>query len=104
MEVFRLLHPPTKVDFPPFVDDFHHEMKVTLNQETFVFVLAPSPHLLIGGPLGMVYGLLQNNFVSNDSRSNFNLFFEVCGHIVQCDVPFSVSSLLSAFQLLMSKK
>jgi hypothetical protein len=31
MGVLPFLHPPMKVDLPPFVDDFHLETKVTLN-------------------------------------------------------------------------
>jgi hypothetical protein len=29
--VLRLFHPLTKVDLPPFINDFHLEMEVTLN-------------------------------------------------------------------------
>jgi len=28
---FHLLHPSIKVDLPPFVDDFHSKIKVTLD-------------------------------------------------------------------------
>jgi hypothetical protein len=31
MGILRLLHPLAKVDFAPFVDDFHLETKVTLD-------------------------------------------------------------------------
>jgi len=58
MGVFRLFHPPTKVYFPPFVDDFHLKIEATLDQEAFVSALAYSPHLSFGGLLGMVYELL----------------------------------------------
>jgi hypothetical protein len=57
MRILHLLHPPTKVDLPPFVNDFHREMEVILNQEAFVFALVCSPCLLNSGPLGMVYEL-----------------------------------------------
>jgi hypothetical protein len=57
-KVFRLFHPPTKVDLPPFVDDSHPEMNVILNREAFVSTLACSPHLSFDGLLGMVYELL----------------------------------------------
>ncbi len=44
MRVFCFLYLLAKVNFPPFVDDFHLEMEVTLNQEAFVYVLAHSPY------------------------------------------------------------
>jgi len=31
IRLFHLLHPLVKVDFPPFVDDFHLEMEVILD-------------------------------------------------------------------------
>jgi len=58
MGVLNLFHPFVEVDFFPFVDDFHLEMEVILNQETFVSALACSPHLSFGGPLGMLHELL----------------------------------------------
>jgi hypothetical protein len=58
MGILHLLHPHVEVDFPHFVDDFHLETKVILDQEAFVFALAHSPHLPFGGPFGMVYELL----------------------------------------------
>jgi hypothetical protein len=67
---------------PPFVDDFHLETKVTLNHKTFIFALAHSPCFSSDGPLGTVYEFLQNYFVLDDYVSGFNLFFEICGHIV----------------------
>jgi len=63
MRVLDLLHPPAKVDFPPFVHDFHLEIEVTLNWEIFVFALTHSPHLSSSGPLNMVYELLREYFV-----------------------------------------
>jgi hypothetical protein len=58
MGVLHLLHPPAKVDLPPFVDDFHLETKVTLDCKAFVSALAHSPGLFSGGPLNMVYEFL----------------------------------------------
>jgi hypothetical protein len=49
-KVLRLLHPLVEVDLPPFVDDFHLEMEVTLKWEVFVFALACSSCLSSGGP------------------------------------------------------
>jgi hypothetical protein len=76
------LHPLAEVDFPPFVNDFHPKMNFILDRKTFIFTLARSPCLLSNSPLGMVYELLQDCFVLNDFGSGFDLFFEICGHIV----------------------
>jgi hypothetical protein len=46
MKVFHLFHPPVEVDFPLFVNDFHHETKVFLDQEALVSTFVRSPHLL----------------------------------------------------------
>jgi hypothetical protein len=35
----------------------------------------------------MVYELLWNYFILDDFASGFDLFFKVCGHIVQNHVP-----------------
>jgi hypothetical protein len=43
---------------PLFVDDFHFETKVILNQEAFVSTLICSPCFSFGGLSGMVYELL----------------------------------------------
>jgi hypothetical protein len=102
--VLCLFHPLVKVDFPYFVDDFHHDTKVTLDGEAFVSVLARSPHLSSGGLSGMVYEYLWNYFVLDDFASGFNLFFEVCGHIVWGHVPLSISHLLFAFWFLTLEK
>jgi hypothetical protein len=56
------------------------------------------------GPLGMVYELQWDFFVPYDSMSGFDLFFKVCGHIVQSHVPLSVSRLLSTFWVLVLEK
>ncbi len=52
----------------------------------------------------MVYELLQNCFVFNDSINGFDLFFEICKHIVCGHVHPSVSRLLVAFQVLVLEK
>jgi hypothetical protein len=69
--IFRLFHPLVAVDIPPFIDDFHFETEVTLNQKTFVFALVCSPHLSSGGPLGMVYNY----------ENGFNLFFKFSKYV-----------------------
>ncbi len=104
MRVFHLLHLLIEVDFPPFVDDFHLETKVTLDQKTFISILAHSPHFSFGGPSSMVYELLQNYFVPNDYTSGFDFFFEVCGHIVQGHVPLLILQLLSTSRFLALEK
>jgi hypothetical protein len=81
-KVLCFLHPLIEVDLAPFVNDFHHEIEVILNWEAFISVLVHSPHLSSNGTSCMVYELLQDYFVPYDFTSNFNLFFEVCGHIV----------------------
>jgi hypothetical protein len=48
MGVLCFFHSLVEVDFPPFVDDFHHETKVTLNHKAFVSALVRSPHLSFG--------------------------------------------------------
>jgi hypothetical protein len=45
MTTLCLFHPLADVDLLLFVNDFHVETKVILNQEAFIFfVLAHSPH------------------------------------------------------------
>jgi hypothetical protein len=68
-------------------------MKVILNQEAFIYVLAHSSRLSLSGPLGMVYELLRDYFVPN----GLDLFFKVCGHIVQSHVPTLVLHLFYEF-------
>jgi len=104
MGVLCLLHPPAEVDLPPFMDDFHLEMKVILDQEAFIFTLACSPCLFYGDLLGMVYELLRDCFVLDDFANGFNLFFEVCGHIVQGHIPPSISRSFSTSRLLVLEK
>jgi hypothetical protein len=52
------------------------------------------PRFSFGGPLAMMYKLLRDYFVLNDSMNSFDFFFEVCGYIVQNHVPPLVSHLL----------
>ncbi len=72
-------------------------MEVTLDQEAFVFALAYSPHLSSSVFLGMVYELLRYCFVLDDSTSAFDLFFEICGHIVRGHVPPLIQRFFSTF-------
>lgn len=59
MRIFRLLHPLDEVYLSPFVDDFHYEMVVILDQEAFVYALVRSPHFFFDGPSGMVYDFYE---------------------------------------------
>jgi hypothetical protein len=53
--VLRFFHPFIEVDFPPFVDDFHPEMKVILNQEAFYFCFGSFTTSFFQWPFG--YGV-----------------------------------------------
>jgi len=103
-KVLRLLHSPAKVDFPFFVDDFNLGTKFILDREAFVSTLACSHCLSSSRPLGVVYEFLWHCFVVNVSMSGFDLFFKVCGHIIQGHVPPSISCFLSTSQLLVLEK
>ncbi len=102
--ILHLLHPPVEVDIPPFVNDFHPKIKVTLNRHAFISTLVYSSCISSYHPLSIVYEILQNYFVLDNSMSDFNLFFEICGHIVQGHVPPSISHLFFASQLLTLEK
>jgi len=79
--VLRLLHPLVEVDIALFIDDFHYDMEVILNQKALIFPLVCSPHFSFGGLLSMVYEFLQDYFVLDDSTSGFDLFFKnMCAH------------------------
>jgi hypothetical protein len=80
------LHPLVEVDLPPFVDNFHLKMNLILDREALVFPLTHSPHHSFNGPLGMVYELLEDCFVLDDYVSGFDLFFEICKHIIHSHV------------------
>jgi hypothetical protein len=58
IKVLHFLHTIIAIDFPPFVNDFHCEMEVILNQEAFVSALVLSPRFFSGGLSGMVYKFL----------------------------------------------
>jgi hypothetical protein len=97
------LHPLVEVNLPPFVNDFHSKMDLVLNKKAFIFIVACFPCLSFDGFSNMVYELLQDCFVPNDSTS-FHLLFKICRHIACGHVPPSVSSLLVASQLLALEK
>jgi hypothetical protein len=91
---FHHLHPLSEVDLPPFINDFHLKTNLVLDKETFIFTLTHFPHLLSGGPLGMVYELLWDCFDPNDSTSGFDFFLKICGHVALGHVLPSISCLL----------
>jgi hypothetical protein len=101
---FHHLHPLVKVDFPPFVDDFHLEIDLALDRKTFIYTLTHSPCLSSNSPLILVYERLQDYFVLDDSTSDFDLIFEICEHITHGHVPPLVSHLLVASRLLVLEK
>jgi hypothetical protein len=100
----RHLHPLVEVNLPPFVSDFHPKMDLVLDKKAFIFIVACFPCLSFNGLLNMVYELLQDCFVPNDSTTGFHLLFEICKHIACGHVPPLVSSLLVALQLLALEK
>jgi hypothetical protein len=57
-KVLHLLHPFGKVDFLPFVDDFHLEMEVILDRMEFIFALARPSCFSFNDLSSMVYKLL----------------------------------------------
>jgi hypothetical protein len=90
----RHLHPSVEVDLlPPFVNDFDPEMDLILDRKAFIFALMCSPSLSFGNPSGMVYELLQDCFVLDDSTSGFDLFLKICEYIAHGHVPPLVSLL-----------
>jgi hypothetical protein len=104
MATLCFFHPLVKVDLPPFVDDFHLEIKVILNWETLIFTLAHSPHLWSSGLSSMVCELLQDYSIPKDSTNGFDLFFEICGHIVCGHVSPCILHLFVASWLLALEK
>ncbi len=81
--ILCFLHPPIKVDLPPYVDNFHLETKVILDWEEFVFVLVHSPCLSFGGLLNMVHELLWNHLVPDDSTNGLDLFLRYVGTLFE---------------------
>jgi hypothetical protein len=86
---------------PHFFNDFHLKMKIILAREAFVSTLICSPRLFSSGPLNMLYELLWNCFVPIDYAMSFDLFFEICGHIVWGHVPPLILCLFSTSWLVL---
>jgi hypothetical protein len=103
MWIFCLFHSLAEVDPPPFCQWFPSWDGGYLNRKAFIFALAYSPCLSSSGLLSMVYEFLQDYFVLDDFVSGFNLFFEICGHIVWSHVPLLILRLFFAFWFLMLK-
>ncbi len=72
---------------------------ITLGREAFVSSLVHSPRLSFDGLLGMEYERLRNYFVPYDSKSGFDLYFKVHGHIAQDHIPPLISHFLFALDL-----
>jgi len=68
------LHPLAKVDLPPFVNNFHPYMDLVLDREAFISTLKCFPCLSFNDPSSMVYELLWNCFILDDSVSDFDIF------------------------------
>ncbi len=69
------LHPLVKVDLPLFIDDFHPK-RILFWKEAFIFVLTHFPCFSSNSPLSMVYELLQDCFVPNNSASGLISFLK----------------------------
>ncbi len=94
---FHHLHPLVEVDLPLFVDDFHSEMDLVLDKEAFIFSLTHLPCLSFDDLSSMVYEILQDYFVFDDSANcGFDILFEICGHIICGHVLSIISHLLVA--------
>jgi len=70
------VHPPAKVDIPPFVNYFHPKMDFILDRDAFISALTSFPHLSSNSPSNMAYQFLQDYFVLDDSISGFVFFFK----------------------------
>jgi len=66
-------HPLVEVNLFPFVNNFHLKMNLVLDKTTFIYVLTCSPRLSFNDLLSMVYELLQDYFVFDDSISGFDI-------------------------------
>ncbi len=91
MLVLSLLHPFAKVNLFLFLEDFHFWTNVIFNWEAFVSTLVCSSHFSFIDPLGIVYELLQNCFLSNNFVNGLIFFsryvgtlFEVMFHFQYC--------------------
>jgi hypothetical protein len=76
---FRHLHPLAKIDLPPFVEDFHLEMDLILDKNTFIYALTRSPCLSFNSLSNTVYELLRDCFVLDDSNSGFEFCLKYVG-------------------------
>jgi hypothetical protein len=99
-----LLHPLVEVDIPPFVNDSHLETDVTLiGRHLSLFWLVQ--HVFFPMAFQICYmNFYTKRIVPNDYANGFDLFFEVCGHIVQGHVPPLVLLLFFTCQFLTLEK
>ncbi len=101
---FWHFHPLAKVDLLPFVNDFHLEMNLVLDKKAFIYMLPCFPRLSFNNPSSMVYELLKDCFVLDNYGNDFDIFFEICGHIIRVNVLPLVSHLFVALQLVALEK
>ncbi len=94
MVAFCFLHPLVEVNLPFFIDDFHPNTKVILNQDAFISTLACSLCFSFSGLSNIVHELLRYCFVPITFASGFEFLKKVCGHIICSHVPPFVSHLL----------
>ncbi len=91
MVVLHLLHPFAEVYFILFCWRFHFEMNVILNWEAFVSTLVHSLHFFFDDPLGMVYELLWNCFISNNFVMVRPLFQGMWAHCSKSCSTFNIA-------------
>jgi hypothetical protein len=71
-------------------------MDLVLDREAFILALTRSPHLSSDSLPSMVYVFLRDCFVLNDYVNGFDIFFEMCEHIIHGHVLPLVSRLFDA--------
>jgi hypothetical protein len=98
IKVFCLVHLFAKVDTPLFIDDFHLETEVILDQEAFISTLACSPRLSSSGSSDMVYEFLRNYFVQHWFCNWFRLLCQ--GMWAHCSRSYSTFSITFSFSIL----
>jgi hypothetical protein len=69
-------------------------MDITLDRKAFIFSLTCFPRLSSSSPSSMVYELLHDYFVPSDFANGFDLFIEICEHIIRGHVLPLISCLL----------
>jgi len=68
---FHHFHPSVEVDLPPFVENFHPKTNIVLDKKNIYFCLTHFPCFSSNDPSGVVYELLWDYSIPNDSTSGF---------------------------------